>query len=280
MPDTVLITGCSSGIGRSTAEQFLADGWTVYATARDPDDIADLGTNGCKTASLDVTVPEDVDRVVDRVIDEQGRIDALINNAGIAVSAALEEVPTEELKHQFDVNVFGGHRLTRAVLPHMREAGHGTIINVSSVAGLVSFPGIGPYTGSKHAIEGLSDALRVEVAPFGIDVVLIEPGWAKTRIDDKSKRKLTEMTDGNSPYDQLHDNVILVNDLFMSDPISGSVDDIAETILEAANADDPEPRYLVTMNGKILSTNRHIPDRLRDWVFGKVFWGPLATIRP
>jgi len=186
---TVLITGCSSGIGRASARAFLDEGWTVYATARNPADIETLGEAGCELATLDVTDQSDVDRVVDRILDEEGAIDALINNAGYGQFGPVEDVPTAKVHEQFDVNVYGPHRLIKAVLPGMRRERDGTIINVSSVAGRVSFPGGGVYSGSKFAIEAMSDALRNEVAEYGIDVVVVQPGPVKTNFSKRAERE-------------------------------------------------------------------------------------------
>ena len=186
---TVLITGCSSGIGRAAARAFLDEGWTVYATARNPADIETLGDAGCELATLDVTDQSDIDRVVDRILDEEGAVDALINNAGYGQFGPVEDVPTEKVHEQFDVNVYGPHRLIRAVLPGMRRERDGTIVNVSSVAGRVSFPGGGVYSGSKFAVEALSDALRNEVAEFGIDVVVVEPGPVRTSFSERAVRE-------------------------------------------------------------------------------------------
>lgn len=279
MTETVLITGCSSGIGRAAAAAFLEDGWTVYATARDPDDIVALGDRGCETARLDVTEDDHVERVVERILSEQGRIDCLVNNAGMAQAGAVEEIPIDELQYQFDVNLFGAHRLTTAVLPTMRAQESGTIINLSSIAGIVSFPGMAPYTGTKYAMEGMTDALRVEVAPFGVDVVLVEPGWVKTPIGAKGEQSMKEVADRDSPYTQLHETVTLVKDFFMSDPVSGDVDEVAATIVTAATETDPDPRYLVVTNGRLLALNQYLPDRVRDWIFGKLFWSPLGKLR-
>jgi len=175
MAKTVLITGCSSGIGRATALAFLDEEWSVWATARDEDDVADLADEGCRTAELDVTNARDCERVVERVLDTEGRIDCLVNNAGYGQFGPLENVSLEELHAQFDVNVYGPHRLVREALPHMRERGDGTIVNVSSVSGRIATPGNGAYSGSKFALEAMSDALRAEVDDFGVDVVVVEP---------------------------------------------------------------------------------------------------------
>ncbi|MFC7186936.1 SDR family oxidoreductase [Halorubrum yunnanense] len=186
---TVLITGCSSGIGRAAAHAFNDEGWTVYATARNPADVETLGEAGCELATLDVTDGSDVDRVVDRILDEEGAIDALINNAGYGQFGPIEDVSTEKVHEQFDVNVYGPHRLIKAVLPAMRREREGTIVNVSSVAGRVSFPGGGVYSGSKFAVEAMSDALRNEVAEFGVDVVVVEPGPVKTNFSKRAQEE-------------------------------------------------------------------------------------------
>ncbi len=154
MDETVLITGCSSGIGRETALSFLADGWEVYATARNPADIETLGEKGCHISTLDVTDDDHVERVIDEIIDEHGHLDCLVNNAGYAQPGPVEDVPIEQVHAQFDVNVYGPLRLARAALSHMRERGKGTIINVSSAVGRVAVPGMGIYSGSKFALEG------------------------------------------------------------------------------------------------------------------------------
>lgn len=198
---TVLITGCSSGIGRAAARAFNDEGWTVYATARNPADIETLGEAGCELATLNVTDQSDVDRVVDRILDEEGAIDALINNAGYGQFGPIEDVPTAKVHRQFDVNVYGPHRLIKAVLPGMRRERDGTIVNVSSVAGRVAFPGGGVYSGSKFAIEAMSDALRNEVSEYGIDVVVVEPGPVKTNFSKRVEREAAatgaEGTDGS-----------------------------------------------------------------------------------
>ncbi|MCL9814786.1 SDR family oxidoreductase [Natranaeroarchaeum aerophilus] len=267
---TVLITGCSSGIGREAAKAFLDDdGWTVYATARDTDDIADLGEAGCETAELDVTDENHVRQVVERVISETGRIDALVNNAGYAQMGPAEEVPTEVVHEQFDVNVYGPHRLTRAVLPHMRDRERGTIVNISSVAGRVSHPGGGVYCSSKFALEAMSDALRSEVEPFDVNVALVEPGPVNTSFGDEMRSK-TDALERSGAYDwfysMIEDTKIIGGGGF------GSVEakEVAETILEAANSPDPRSRYPVGQFGKLSSLGRLTPDPIRDALFGIV----------
>ena len=259
--ETALITGCSSGIGQSTARHFVDDGWTVYATAREEGDIADLD---CRTDELDVTSGADIDRVVDRAIEEEGRLDCLVNNAGYGQYGPLEDVPTDELHRQFDVNVYGPHRLIRAVLPHMRDREEGTIVNVTSVAGRVVTPGGGAYSASKFALEAMSDALRGEVEDFGVDVVLVEPGPVQTGFRDRMEEELDEGLERRPEYEWLYD---LIQDagLFAGDaPIAVPPEDVAAVIHDAACVSDPDPRYPVGRAATYLLYSRFLPDRARD----------------
>jgi NAD(P)-dependent dehydrogenase (short-subunit alcohol dehydrogenase family) len=266
---TVLITGCSSGIGREAAEAFLADGWTVYATARDTDDVAALAEAGCETAELDVTDPSQVRQVVERIIAETGRIDCLVNNAGFGQLGPVEEVPTETVRRQFDVNVYGPHRLLRAVLPHMRERRTGTIINVSSIAGRVSYPGSGVYCGSKFALEAISEALRPELDPFDVDVVLVEPGPVDTQFNGRAEDEI-DSTERSGAYEWFYD---LVED---SEILGGGgvgavqADAVAEAILDAATRSKPPARYPVGPIATYGAWARFLPDSLRDRLAGVV----------
>jgi NAD(P)-dependent dehydrogenase (short-subunit alcohol dehydrogenase family) len=265
--ETVLITGCSSGIGRATALAFLEEDWTVYATARDESDLEDLADAGCETAELDVTDDEAVERVVDRVVEEQGGIDCLVNNAGYAQMGPIEDVPVEDVHGQFDVNVYGPHRLTRAVLPHMREAEDGTIINVSSTAGRLSFPGGGVYSGSKFALEAMSDALRGEVQPFGIDVVLVEPGPVVTNFQDRVEDEVDGL-----PRSEAYEDVYEIMDDYEAiggaGPLASEPKDVARVILNAASCTEPGPRYPVGPVAKYAMLARFVPDPIRDTVIG------------
>ncbi|QSG14982.1 SDR family oxidoreductase [Halapricum desulfuricans] len=267
MTKTVLITGCSSGIGRATAEAFLEDEWTVYATARDEDDIADLDDAGCETAELDVTNAREVERVVDRIADEQGRIDCLVNNAGTAQFGPLEDVPTDALDDQFDVNVYGPHRLIRAVLPHMRDREEGRIINVSSVTGFLATPGEGAYSASKFALEGLSDALRNEVDQYGIEVVLVEPGPVATEFEQRveASRDRLERSGAYEAIYGIQDDRAAIE---ASDTFGMAPEAVATTIKDAATVTDPDPRYPVGRLAKAATLARHLPDRARDRVWG------------
>jgi NAD(P)-dependent dehydrogenase (short-subunit alcohol dehydrogenase family) len=268
-PKTVLITGCSSGIGRATALAFLDEEWEVYATARNPADIETLGERGCDISTLDVTEEDDVERVVSRIVDEHGRIDCLVNNAGYAQFGPIEDVPTRKVHEQFDVNVYGPHRLTRAVLPHMRAQESGTIVNVSSVAGRLSFPGGGVYCGSKFALEAMSDALRVEVEEEGIDVVLVEPGPVDTRFDQRAAEEVDESeidrSEAYASFYKAFDDAQAVGDGGFWEE---SPERVAEDIVNAASATKPAARYPVGTVASLAVLGRFVPDSLRDSAFG------------
>lgn len=176
----VLITGCSSGIGRASAGRLARSGWTVYATARRPESIADLAGEGCRTLALDVTDEDSMRAAVATVEREHGAVGVLINNAGYSQSGAIETVPMEAVRRQFETNVFGLVRLTQLALAKMRAQRWGKIVNVGSMGGRLTFPGGGHYHATKHALEAISDALRFELRGFGIDVILLEPGLITT----------------------------------------------------------------------------------------------------
>ena len=260
---TVLITGCSSGIGRAAARAFLNDEWRVYATARDPDDVAALGEAGCETATLDVTDGQQVVDVVSGVLDEADRLDCLVNNAGYGQFGPIEDVPVERVHRQFDTNVYGPHRLVRAVLPHMRDRGRGTIINLSSAGGRVATPGMGVYCGSKFAIEAMSDALRPEVAEYGIDVVVIEPGPVDTGFDERVAAELDDL-DRSGAYESYYDLYTDTRSLGPDSPIAVRPRVVANSILTAANVPDPAPRYPVGSIARASEFGRFVPARLRD----------------
>src|SRR4051812_20381784 len=193
-PTTVLITGCSSGIGHATAERLAAAGWTVYATARKPEALADLEGRGCRTLALDVTDEASMQAAVAAVEAEHGAVGALVNNAGYSQSGAIETVPMEKVRAQFETNVFGLVRLCQLVLPGMRRQRWGRIVNLSSMGGKLVFPGGGYYHATKYAVEALSDALRFEVAGFGVRVVVVEPGAIRTQFAQAATAALAGAT--------------------------------------------------------------------------------------
>ena len=244
MADTVLVTGCSTGIGRATAERFDDAGWEVYATARDPDELADLDERGCRTAALDVTDEGAAGDVVDRVVDERGRLDCLVNNAGYGQFGPVEDVPLEKVRAQFEVNTFGPLRLVHAALPHMRERGGGTIVNVGAGVGGLTVPGLGVYTASKFALQSVSDALRQEVGDAGVDVAVVEPGAVATDFYDRAVAEVAGI-DHTPTYASLYRVLDDIEVFERGVPGVNRPERVAETILKAATADSPRPVYRV-----------------------------------
>lgn len=242
MGDTVLITGCSSGVGRAAAHTFLDDDWAVYATARNASELTELEEAGATTERLDVTSTEDVDRVVGRLMEEHGHLDCLVNNAGFGQMGPVEDVPVEKVYEQYDVNVFGPHRLMRAVLPYMRERGSGTIVNVTSITSRLPPAGMGVYSGSKSALETASQTVRQEVRPHGIDVVIVEPTAIATSFYDRVREELVAV-DHKAVYTELYEVHELLHTVKNGGLGIASPETVAETMLEAANSDDPKGRY-------------------------------------
>jgi len=197
-----LVTGTSSGFGRAIAEAALGAGDTVVASARRPESVDDLVTaypGRAVTIAFDVTDPARIPAVVDGVIDRYGRIDVLVNNAGRALIGAAEETTERELRDLMEVHFFGPAALIRAVLPHLRRQGSGTIVQISSMGGRLSFPGVSAYTASKFALEGLSEGLAAEVAPFGIRVLIVEPGAFRTGLHGAAMRQTATL----AAYEQI-----------------------------------------------------------------------------
>lgn len=247
----ILITGCSSGIGRATALRLANTGHTVYATARRTEAIEVLIESGCKVLPLDVNDEASMSSAVAQI----GPIDVLINNAGYGEMGAIEEVPLERIRAQFETNVFGASRLIQLVLPGMRESGHGRIINVSSMGGRLTFPVAGYYHASKYAIEAISDALRIEVKPFGIEVVLIEPGAIKTAFADTATQSLEAV----GPYAGLTNAMTTITDQTYASPrTSASPEEVAAVIDKAVTARRPKDRYLITFMAKFLVHSRRL----------------------
>jgi NAD(P)-dependent dehydrogenase (short-subunit alcohol dehydrogenase family) len=267
----VLITGCSSGIGRATAERLARKGWTVYATARDVEKLAPLGERGCRLLPLDVTDEESMRSAVEEVEWAEGAVGVLINNAGYSQSGAVEEVAMTRVRRQFETNVFGLARMCQLVLPGMRGQGFGRIVNLSSMGGRLTFPGAGYYHASKHAVEALSDALRFEVRGFGVEVVVIEPGLIRTGFAQAAVDSMGE--DGGGPYAGFEAGVAkATSDNYERGPLArlgGDPEDVAETIEHAISAARPRTRYTVTPSATLLiSARRLLPDRAWDGLVG------------
>jgi NAD(P)-dependent dehydrogenase (short-subunit alcohol dehydrogenase family) len=262
----VLITGCSTGIGRATAEHLAARGWNVYATARKPESIADLAARGCKTLALDVCDDASMRAAVETVERAEGSVGVLINNAGYGLEGAFEEVPMTDIRRQFETNVFGLVAMTKLVLPGMRRQRWGRVVNLSSMGGKLTFPGGAYYHATKHAVEALSDALRFEVKGFGIDVIVIQPGPIKTRFGDTAGNVASTK---DSPYAAF--NAVLekqVRELYESGPMArfaAPPEAVAEVIGKAIAATNPKTRYKVTLAARVLMGLRQVlPDRAFD----------------
>jgi NAD(P)-dependent dehydrogenase (short-subunit alcohol dehydrogenase family) len=262
----VLITGCSTGIGRATAEGLAADGWNVHATARRPESIEDLRERGCQTHALDVTDEHSMESAVEAVLSD-GPIGALVNNAGYSQSGAIETIPMAGVRRQFETNVFGLIRMCQLVLPSMRGAGSGRIVNLSSMGGKLTFPGGGIYHATKHAVEALSDVLRFEVDGFGIDVVVIEPGLIITEFGETAAGSLAEVEE-HGPYAKFNSDVARVTANAYSGPLArfgAGPEAVAGTIAKALSARRPSTRYTVTPLAKVmLGLRRAITDRMWD----------------
>jgi NAD(P)-dependent dehydrogenase (short-subunit alcohol dehydrogenase family) len=262
----VLITGCSTGIGRATAERLADDGWNVHATARRLEAIEDLGEKGCTLNELDVTDERSMETAVAEV-EKDGPIGALINNAGYSQSGAIETIPMDSVRRQFETNVFGLMRMCQLVLPGMRGAGSGKIVNLSSMGGKLTFPGGGVYHATKHAVEALSDALRFEVKGFGIDVVVIEPGLIITEFGETAAGSLGEV-DEHGPYAKFNADVAKLTAEAYDGGMArfgGPPDAVAEKIAKALLTRRPATRYKVTPSARVIMGMRGMmTDRMWD----------------
>jgi NAD(P)-dependent dehydrogenase (short-subunit alcohol dehydrogenase family) len=273
----VLITGCSTGIGRATAERLAAGGHTVYATARRPESIADLEAKGCRTLALDVTDEDSMKAAVAAVEADEGAVGALVNNAGYSQSGAIEDVSMDSVRRQFETNVFGLVRMCQLVLPGMRRQGHGRIVNISSMGGKLVFPGGGVYHATKHAVEALSDALRFEVAEFGVKVVIIEPGLIKTEFGNTAAGSLGE-TEADGPYAHFNSKVGSFTQGAYEGPMAklgGGPETVARKIEKAISSRRPKTRYRVTPSAHmVLNTGAMLTDRGWDRFVGTQYPHP------
>ncbi len=260
MTTAVLITGTSSGIGRAAVLRLArrAD-LTVYATARRTEAIADLAEAGARTLALDVTDEKSMRTAVEAVQNEHGAIGALVNNAGYGEYGTIEETDLDGVRRQFETNVFGLARLTQLVLPGMREAGRGRIVNIGSMGGRMTFPAGGYYHASKYAVEAITDALRFETAPFGIKVSLIEPGVIRTPFADTATGTLTQSAAPDGPYAALNaatDHQMAQT--YRSALLSAPPETVAKVIERAVTGSRPRTRYLITPAAKTLVHTRRL----------------------
>jgi NAD(P)-dependent dehydrogenase (short-subunit alcohol dehydrogenase family) len=266
---TVLITGCSSGIGRATALRLAGAGWTVYATARRPETLSELEAAGCRTLALDVTDEQSMQAAVTEIERTEGAVGVLINNAGYSQSGAIETVPLQAVRRQFETNVFGLVRLTQLVLPKMRAQRWGKIVNVGSMGGRLSFPGGGHYHATKHALEAISDALRFELRGFGIDVILLEPGLITTEFGEAATASMADAElSGEDPYATFNTTVGAVTKGAYDGPmklLGGGPDRVAKVIERALTRRRPPARITITPSAKVtIAMRRVMPDRLWD----------------
>jgi NADP-dependent 3-hydroxy acid dehydrogenase YdfG len=245
MSNVVLITGCSSGIGRHLAKQLAQSGYTVVATARSVDVLKDLPA--AMKLQLHVTNPDSINDVISNILQQFERIDILINSAGYTMLGVLEEVSDEQTLQVFDVNVFSALRMIRAVVPQMRKQRTGCIINTSSIAGKLSTPVNGTYSATKFALEALSDALRLELAPFGIQVVVVEPGAIQTRFDATGQVYARDILfNPASPYRPLYQQ----SEKFSAEMrrYEPGPDAVCVVIEQVLNTHHPKARYLAAVN--------------------------------
>ena len=269
--DPVLVTGCSTGIGRAVAEALLAGGHTVWATARRPDTLADLATAGAHVTALDVTDEASMTAAVAEVESEHGRVGTLVNNAGYGEYGAVEEVDLGKVRTMFETNVFGLARMCQLVLPGMRAAGRGRIVNVSSMGGRMTFPLGGYYHATKYAVEALSDALRVEVRPFGVDVVVIEPGITRSAFESTLASSDALAGEPDSPYAAMCERMARTNtEVYANQRLSVGSESVARVVVKAVEAARPRTRYLLTPAARAMVTARTLGgDRVWDRIVAR-----------
>jgi NAD(P)-dependent dehydrogenase (short-subunit alcohol dehydrogenase family) len=267
MPKVVLITGCSTGIGRDLAQRLAKSGYIVVATARKA--VSLDGLDVALKLPLDVTRPDLVRQGIDYTIQRFGRIDVLVNNAGFAQCGAVEEISDEQVQKMFDVNLFGVMRMIRAVVPHMRRQGCGLIINISSIAGKMVTHANGAYSATKFALEALSDALRLELEPFGIRVSLIEPGAIKTNFDRTVQAHARQIfCNPASPYQPLYQQYQQFSDeMRRQEPGPETVSRVIQHALEVSR---PKARYLagIPLSARIVL---HLGNPIWDFVIRRMF---------
>ncbi|MGA2453704.1 MAG: oxidoreductase [Solirubrobacteraceae bacterium] len=265
----VLVTGCSSGIGRASALRLVRSGWTVYASARQPESLEELGDAGCHTLALDVTDEDSMRAAVAAIEQAEGAVGVLINNAGYSQSGAIETVPMDAVRRQFETNVFGLVRLTQLVLPKMRAQRWGKIVNLGSMGGRLTFPGGGYYHATKHALEAISDALRFELRGFGIDVILLEPGLITTAFGEAANARMADVgSSEQDPYAHFNATVGAVTAGAYDGPmrfLGAGPERVAKVIERAITRRHPPARITITPSAKLsIATRRLLSDRAWD----------------
>jgi NAD(P)-dependent dehydrogenase (short-subunit alcohol dehydrogenase family) len=270
-PQVALVTGGSSGIGESTVLELLDAGFTVHTAARRVERMQALAERGAQVFAMDVTDDESMVAGIERIIEAHGRLDVLVNNAGYGSYGAVEDVPLDEARRQFEVNVFGLARLIQLVTPHMRAQGSGRIINVSSIGGKFYEPFGAWYHATKFAVEGFSDSLRMELKPFGIDVVLIEPGPIITEWNEIARDSLLERS-GTTAYGRYAKRAHRVLTEYDKPGRASRPEAVARKIRKAATVRHPAARYPVGRGARMITTSRdHLPDRVFDQVISRMY---------
>jgi NAD(P)-dependent dehydrogenase (short-subunit alcohol dehydrogenase family) len=270
-PQVALVTGGSSGIGECTVLELLDAGYVVYTAARRVERMQPLADAGAHVFAMDVTDDASMVAGIGRIIDEQGRIDVLVNNAGYGSYGAVEDVPIEEARRQFEVNVFGLARLIQLATPHMRAQRSGRIINISSIGGKFYEPFGGWYHATKFAVEGLSDSLRLELKPFGVDVVIIEPGPIITEWNEIARDSLLERS-GSTDYGRYARRAHKVLTEFDRPGRASKPEAVARKIRKAATTRHPAARYPVGRGARVITSSRdHLPDRVLDQVISRMY---------
>ena len=273
----VVITGTSSGIGKACALRMAGEGWRVYAGVRADEDgktLAAEADGDLRPVILDVTSDAHCEALAERVSAENGgRLDGLVNNAGVYLNGPLEYISMDELRTMMAVNVVGLMGVTRALLPALREAA-GRIVNISSISGLVALPGVSGYAASKHAVEAITDSLRVELEPFGVRVSAVEPGSIETEIWRKGRERDAERDEaaGNSEAEQLYAPVIRLLRKLNENPRGIPPERVAEAVEDALTSSNPDNRYLVGKDAKGLALLRKLPDAIRDKLIAARAW--------
>ena len=269
---TALVTGASSGIGEAAALHLKEAGFTVYAVARRVERMSGLADAGVRVVKMDVTDDASMVAGVQQIVTETGRIDVLVNNAGYGSYGSVEDVPLSEARYQFDVNVFGLARLTQLVLPHMRTQRSGRIINISSIGGRIYEPLGGWYHATKFAVEGLSDSMRLELAPHGVKVVIIEPAGIRTEWAGIASDNLRKTTAADSAYAAQAEQAAALLDMAERAAFSSPSSVVAKKIVKAATVRHPRTRYGTGRGaGSILFTRWLLPARAFDAVIRTAF---------
>ncbi|WP_298298145.1 SDR family oxidoreductase [uncultured Litoreibacter sp.] len=272
---SILITGCSSGIGYDAAKTLHARGWQVFATCRNPDDCARLQDEGLESFVLDYTDHASIEVAVAECLKRTGgTLDALFNNGAYGVPGAVEDLPTDALRAIFETNLFGYHELSRQVLPVMRAQGHGRILNCSSVLGFVALKWRGAYNATKFAMEGLTDTLRIELRDTPIEVILIEPGPVTSKIRANSIPHFEKWIDWEaSPLREKYEET-LIKRLYEDrgpDAFELPASAVSAKLIHALESSRPKPRYFVTTPTYVMGALRRLlPTRALDWIIAKV----------